>query len=147
MYKSPFYAITKATKAALSELGLPWYDSSVPPAQIIGQHKHQDEIIYGILGASQCDTVSNKDTVVWSARIDLEVYSNYKGRLKVSEALEGILNKLETENVMGEIFKEEGYVYVSVTVDSLQINQPIFTDIGAWQSGGTSLIFTLQQIK
>ncbi len=145
IYKSPFYAVTKAVRAALSELGLPWYDSSVPPADIIAQHKKQQELIYGILGASQCDTISNKDTVVWTARIDLEVYSNYKGRLKVSEALEGILNKLETENVMQDIFRDEGYIYSAVTVDSLHINQPMFTDIGVWQSGGTSLVFTLQQ--
>lgn len=145
-YKSPFYAITKATRAALNELGVPWYDSSVPPAQIIEQHKNQAEITYGILGASQCDTVSNKDTAVWTARLDLEVYSNYKGRLKVSEVLEGVLNTMETENIMQEIFKGEGFAYVSVTIDSLQINQPIYTDIGVWQSGSTSLVFTLQQI-
>lgn len=49
------------------------------------------------MGAADADALPNKDTVIWNARLDLEVYSNYQGKKDVSKRLEAVVNHLCSE--------------------------------------------------
>ena len=151
IYKAPFYAMQKAVYAALSQSdsGLQWYDSAVPIEEIAELHKNQAEFAYGIMGAQDADCDTNKDTAFWNASIRLDVYSNYKGKKVVTKTLETLLNYFCSAGYdkLQEVFFAEGFVMTSVTVGTLVVNAPMYSDIGVWQSGGTRVTFKLTQLK
>lgn len=151
IYKAPFYAVQKAVYTALSQSdsGLQWYDSAVPIEEIAELHKNQAEFAYGIMGAQDADCDSNKDTAFWNASIRLDVYSNYKGKKVITKTLEALLNYFCSEGYdkLQEVFYAEGFVMTSLSVGSLVVNAPMYSDIGVWQSGGTRVTFKLTQLK
>lgn len=96
-YKSPFYPVTKAFYAVTknSPIGLDWFDSAVPITEIEEYFRKQKEFAYGILGASGADcTATAPDMASWNMSLQLEIYSNYKGRKVIAEKLEALLNYL-----------------------------------------------------
>ena len=153
VYKVPFVAISKALYAALNnkacDVGLDWFDSSVPINEIESQFRQQAEFAYGIFGASNTDCTANKDVIVWDADIQMEVYSNYKGRKVVAEKLQAIINYICNDtgyNAIQTVLNTEGYALVSMTAGNIGINLPIYSDNGVWQSGGIRLTFKISQI-
>lgn len=148
IYKPPFFAMTKALNSALAEGNLEWFDSSVPIEEIEGYFKDRAEFEYGIYGTSQVDCQDNKDSVIWDGSLDLEIYSNYKGRKRIAIRLEELLNFLSNDGVdaIGTALLEDGYKLISLTVGAMAINLPMFGEAGVWQSGHTTLTFRLQQI-
>lgn len=151
MYKVPFSAITKALYYTLSNgpIGLEWFDASVPFDEIEEHFKQQDVFAYGIFGQSTADCTAPDDLKVWTSNITIEIYSNYRGRKMVAEKLEALMNYLSGEgwNVLCEQFAQNGFTLGSVAVGSLNINLPIYSEIGVWQSGTTDLIFKITQIE
>ena len=151
IYKTPFYAVQKAVYSALTagKIGVEWFDAAVPIDEIAELYKSQAEFAYGIMGAQEADCDSNKDTAVWTAAIRLDVYSNYKGKKQITVALEKLLNYFcgDGWDALQESFRQSGYAMISVSVGTLAINAPLYSDVGIWQSGGTKLRFKLQQIE
>ena len=147
-YKSPFYPVTKAFYAVTknSPIGLDWFDSAVPITEIEDYFRKQKEFAYGILGASDADCT---DTASWNMSLQLEIYSNYKGRKVIAEKLEALLNYLSGDAGWKALQKElyaDGYQLISIKVGSLRTNLPVYGDTGVWQNGGTTLIFRIDQI-
>lgn len=151
IYKAPFYAMQKAVYSALSQsnIDLQWFDSAVPIEEIAELHKKQAEFAYGIMGAQDADCDSNKDTAFWNASIRLDIYSNYKGKKVITKTLEALLNYFCSEGYdkLQEVFYAEGFVMTALSVGSLVVNAPMYSDIGVWQSGGTRVTFKLTQLK
>ena len=81
--------------------------------------------------------------------LGLEVYSNYKGKKVVAKTLESLLNYFCSDGYykLQEVFAGEGFALTSLSVGSLVVNAPMYSDIGVWQSGGTRLTFKLTQTK
>lgn len=152
IYKAPFYAMSKAVYGALSasNVGLQWFDSSVPINEIENNFKGQAEFAYGIFGSANADCESNKDTAVWTADLSLEIYSNYKGRKVISQKLEGLLNYLSNDTgwrALQSVFVSEGYQLLAINIGNLTINPPIYSDIGVWQSGSALASFKIEQLE
>lgn len=154
IYKTPFTAISKAIYAVLSDansgIGLEWFDSAVPITEIDDYFKTQTEFSYGIFGSADADCVANKDTVVWDSSLQLEIYSNYKGRKILAAKLEAVLNFLSGDegiNALQAALNDEGFALISMTVGPLRVNQPIYSDSGVWQSGGTNVVFRVNQLS
>lgn len=151
-YKSPFYPVTKAFYAVTknSPIGLDWFDSAVPITEIEDYFRKQKEFAYGILGASDADcTATAHDMASWNMSLQLEIYSNYKGRKVIAEKLEALLNYLSGDAGWDALQKElyaDGYQLISIKVGSLRTNLPVYGDTGVWQNGGTTLIFRIDQI-
>ena len=140
-YKVPFVAITKALYAALQDkkcdVGLDWFDSSVPIEEIYSNFKKQAEFAYGIFGTSSADCIDNKTVAVWDAEIQLEIYSNYKGRKVVAEKLEAVLNYFSNDDKAGNkalqtVLNAEGYAVVEIIARDISINLPVYSDNGVW---------------
>ena len=153
IYKTPFTAISKAVYSTLSDanngIGLSWFDSAVPINEIDNYFKTQAEFAYGIFGAADADCTPNKDTAIWDSSLQLDVYSNYKGRKVVAEKLEAVLNYLSSDTGTAAIqtaLNDEGFALISMTVGALRINLPIHGDTGDWQSGGTNVVFRVSQL-
>ena len=151
-YKAPFYAVSKATYGALqaSNIGLQWFDSSVPFEEIESQFRGLEEMSYGVFGDSRADCQPNKDLAVWDCSLSLDIYSNYKGRKIISQNLEALLNYFSDDegwNNLQAIFLQEGYKMISLQVGELRINRPIYLDIGVWQNGNTSISFKIEQVE
>ena len=152
IYKTPFTAISKAVYSSLSAatgVALEWFDSAVPINEIDDYFKNQAEFAYGIFGAADADCTPNKDTAVWDSSLQLEIYSNYKGRKIVAEKLEAVLNYLSSEdgkNAIQASLNSDGFALISMTVGALRINLPIHGDTGDWQSGGTNVVFRVSQL-
>jgi hypothetical protein len=153
IYKVPFVAITKALYAALTDkkcpIGLQWFDSSVPIEEINNSFKTQAEFAYGVFGASDADCAANKTAIVWDTDIQMEVYSNYKGRKVVAEKLEAVLNYISDETgykAIETVLNTAGYALISMTAGNIGINLPIYSDNGVWQSGGIRLSFKIGQL-
>lgn len=149
-YKLPFYAVSKAIYNALSKKGqLEWFDSAVPIEEIEDYFKKQAEFAYGIFGAANADCVGNKDMATWDTSINLEVYSNYKGRKVVAQKLEQLLNYLSSDEgweLLQKTLNTEGFALISMNVGTMRLNLPIYSDNGVWQSGSTSVIFRVGQL-
>lgn len=151
IYKTPFYAVSKALYAALNEsdVNLEWFDSSVPIHEIEAHFRKQSEFQYGVFTTATADTLSNKDAIVWDSTIGIEIYSNYKGRKVISQKLEAVLNYLSTGECWQKLslaLHNEGFSLIEITVGRLAVNLPIVGDNGIWQSGSTEITFRLQQI-
>ena len=152
IYKAPFTAIAKALNSVLNNnpsVSLEWFDSAVPITEIDDYFKNQSEFAYGIFGQSDADCAANKTAVVWDGSLQLEIYSNYKGRKIVAQKLEALLNYLSSDTgftALNTALSTEGYSLVSLTVGSLRVNLPIHGDTGDWQSGGTVISFRLHQL-
>jgi len=151
IFKAPFTALTKSLYTVLNNnpsVGLDWFDSAVPINEIDDYFKAQAEFAYGIFGQSDADCAPNKTAVVWDGSLQLEVYSNYKGRKVVAQKLEALLNYLSNDGfaALGTELNREGYSLVSLTVGALRVNLPMYSDNGVWQSGGTTIRFQLHQI-
>ncbi len=154
IYKTPFMAISKAVYTVLSSngngIGLEWFDSAVPINEIEDYFKNQAEFAYGIFGAADADCVANKDTAVWESTLQLEIYSNYKGRKVIAQKLEALLNYMSGDagvSAMQSALNAEGFALVSMTVGALRINLPIYSDNGVWQSGSTNISFRVSQLS
>lgn len=150
-YKLPFYAVSKAIYNALSKKEqLEWFDSAVPIEEIEDYFKKQAEFAYGIFGAANADCVANKNMATWDTSINLEVYSNYKGRKVVAQKLEQLLNYLSSDagwELLQKSLNGEGFALISMNVGTMRLNLPIYSDNGVWQSGSTSVIFRVGQLK
>ena len=152
IYKAPFTAIAKSLYSVLENnnaVALEWFDSAIPINEIDDYFKAQTEFSYGVFGASDADCRPNKTAVVWDGTLQLEVYSNYKGRKVVAQKLEALLNYLSSNagfTALNTALSAEGYSLVSLTVGSLRVNLPVYSDNGVWQSGGTTISFQLHQL-
>ena len=153
-YKVPFVAISKALYSAFNDkkcdVGLSWFDSAVPINEIESLFKTQAEFAYGVFGASEVDATANKTAIVWDADIQLEVYSNYKGRKVVAEKLEAVLNYISSDtgyNAIQSVLNTAGYSIVNINAGNIGINLPIYSDNGVWQSGGIRLSFRINQLN
>jgi len=155
MFKLPFTAVSKALYGALTDkicdVGLSWFDSAVPIEEINNNFKTQAEFAYGVFGVSNVDCINAKTDVIWDADIQLEVYSNYRGRKVIAEKLEAILNYFSRDNdtgynVLQTILNNEGYAVVEIIADDIGINLPVYSDNGVWQSGGLRMTFRIHQL-
>ena len=152
-YKVPFLAVTSSLYSVLSAQGnseIEWFDSAVPINEIEDYFKSQAEFAYGIFGASDANCVSNKTVAIWDASLQMEIYSNYKGRKVVAEELEALLNLLCSENgkaAMQTALNAAGFVLINMTVGELHINLPIYSENGIWQSGSVNVTFRVNQLS
>ncbi len=154
IYKAPFMAISKAVYTVLSGngngIGLEWFDSAVPIGEIDDYFKNQAEFTYGIFGAANADCTPNKTAAVWDSTLQLEIYSNYKGRKVIAQKLEAVLNYLSSDGGTAAVqtaLNAEGFALISMTVGVLRVNLPIYSDNGVWQSGSTSISFRVSQLS
>jgi hypothetical protein len=153
IYRAPFTAITKSLNTVLknnSAIGLEWFDSAVPINEIDDYFRTQAQFAYGVYGESDADCKPNKTAVVWDGGLQLEIYSNYKGRKIVAQKLEALLNYLSSDTgfaALSTALGAEGYVLVALTVGPMRVNLPMYSEKGVWQSGGTSIRFQLHQVN
>ena len=151
IYKAPFSAVTSALYSVLSaDSGIEWFDSAVPIDEIDGYFKNQAEFAYGIFGASEADCVSNKTVAIWECDMQLEIYSNYKGRKVIAEQLEELLNYLSSDAgklALQTAFNQEGFALINMTIGALRVNLPIYSDNGIWQSGSANVSFRVNQLS
>nr|DAG49973.1 MAG TPA: hypothetical protein [Bacteriophage sp.] len=151
VYNAPFTAVTKALYETLrdaSDVGIVWFDSAVPIEEIQQLHKDQERFTYGIFGAADADCADSTDTALWTVTMNLEVYSNYRGRKVIADTLNKLLNYLSGPawEPLQKSFYAGDYNLVSVSLGTMHIYNPIYSDIGIWQSGEVQITFTLNQI-
>ncbi len=153
IYKAPFTAITTALYSAVSgdscPIGIDWFDSAIPIEEIEALFRDQEEFAYGVFGASDADCMQNKNAAVWDASMQLEIYSNYKGRKVIADKLEALLNYFSSDegyNALQRSLNENGFSLVSIRVGGLRVNLPLYSENGVWQSGGTDVVFRLNQL-
>ena len=152
IYKAPFTALTEVLYSVLNNnqaIALEWFDSAVPISEIEACFKEQAEFCYGVFCESDADCSANKTEVVWDGSLQLEIYSNYKGRKVVAQKLEALLNYLSSDtgfSALDTALGRKGYSLVSLTVNPLRVNLPVYGDNGVWQSGSTGIRFRLHQL-
>jgi hypothetical protein len=149
-YVLPFYALQKALFATLtgSDIGINWFDAGSTTEEIEGFYKGMNEFSYGIIAAADADAIGTKDAVSWNSSIDLEIYSSHKGRKQLTQTMEKMLNYICTDaawTAMETVLNPLGFSLVSISVGNLRVNLPIYGDTGIWQSGATTLRFTVKQ--
>lgn len=149
-YKLPFTAISKALYATLNGQGLEWFDSAVPITEIEDYFRSQAEFAYGILGAADMDARDTKTGPVWTMTINLQIYSNYRGRKDVAEKLEATFCRLVSSDGRAELnasLNTEGFTLVDLTIGAVSISLPIVGDAGEWQNGSINLKIRVGQLK
>lgn len=148
IYKTPFYAVSKALYKTLSDMTIEWFDVSVPPEDIADHFKSQMEYCFGILAEGTADCDSNKDTAIWTNSIRVEIYSNYRGRKVIADKLEELLNLLSNQggwNNLDETLNQEGFTLIKIDINQLRIGSPAYTESGTWQNASADIILQIQQ--
>lgn len=149
-YKLPFTAISKALYATLNGQGLEWFDSAVPIAEIEDYFRSQAEFSYGILGAADMDARDTKTGPVWTMTINLQIYSNYRGRKDVAQKLEATFCRLVSPDgraALNASLNTDGFTLVDLTIGAVSISLPIVGDAGEWQNGSINLKIRVGQLK
>jgi hypothetical protein len=149
-YKLPFTAISKALYATLNGQGLEWFDSAVPISEIEDYFRSQAEFAYGILGAADMDARDTKTGPVWTMTINLQIYSNYRGRKDVAQKLEAtfcLLASPEGRAALNKSLNDDGFTLVDLTIGAVSISLPIVGDAGEWQNGSINLKIRVGQLK
>lgn len=152
-YRVPFTAATQAlreTLEACDELDLLWFDADTQPEEINVMFKTQEEFAYGIFAGSDADTREVKSGVLWDFWLDLEIYSNYKGRKRVAQKLEALINYLSSDEGFGLLcgkLSKKGFSVLSVSTGKLHISLPIHDNLGMWQNGSVPLVLHLEQVE
>ena len=80
----------------------------------------------------------------------MEVYSNYKGRKRIAERLETLLNFLSSQegwDTLQAILHANGFHLWRVTVNNMRINLPVYSEKGIWQSGAASVVLEIAQLE
>lgn len=137
-------------KALSGKKDMEWFDASVPVFEIEDYFRHQAEFDYGIIGAAKADCRPNDDVVLWAVSTDMEVYSNYKGRKRIAERLETLLNFLSSQegwDTLQDILQANGFHLWRVTVNNMRINLPVYSEKGIWQSGAASVVPEIAQLE
>lgn len=149
-YKLPFTAISKALYATLNGQGLEWFDSAVPISEIEDYFRSQAEFAYGILGAADMDARDTKTGPVWEMAINLQIYSNYRGRKDVAEKLEATFCRLvspDGREALNASLNTDSFTLVNLTIGAVSISLPIVGDAGEWQNGSINLKIRVGQLK
>lgn len=149
-YKLPFTAISKALYATLNGQGLEWFDSAVPITEIEDYFRSQAEFAYGILGAADMDARDTKTGPVWTMTINLQIYSNYRGRKDVAEKLEATFCRLVSSDgraALNASLNADSFTLVDLTIGAVSISLPIVGDAGEWQNGSINLKIRVGQLK
>ena len=149
-YKLPFTAISKALYATLNGQGLEWFDSAVPIAEIEDYFRSQAEFAYGILGAADMDARDTKTGPVWTMTINLQIYSNYRGRKDVAQKLEATFCRLVSSDgraALNASLNADSFTLVDLTVGAVSISLPIVGDAGEWQNGSINMKIRVGQLK
>lgn len=149
-YKLPFTAISKALYATLNGQGLEWFDSAVPISEIEDYFRSQAEFAYGILGAADMDARDTKTGPVWTMTINLQIYSNYRGRKDVAEKLEAVFCRLASPDgraALNASLNADSFTLVGLTIGAVSISLPIVGDAGEWQNGSINLKIRVGQLK
>ncbi len=149
-YKLPFTAISKALYATLNGQGLEWFDSAVPITEIEDYFRSQAEFAYGILGAADMDARDTKTGPVWTMTINLQIYSNYRGRKDVAEKLEATFCRLVSSDgraALNASLNADSFTLVDLTIGAVSISLPIVGDAGEWQNGSITLKIRVGQLK
>ena len=144
-YKLPFTAISKALYATLNGQGLEWFDSAVPITEIEDYFRSQAEFAYGIM-----DARDTKTGPVWTMSINLQIYSNYRGRKDVAQKLETTFCRLvspDGREALNTSLNTDGFNLVDLTVGAVSISLPIVGDAGEWQNGSIDLKIRVGQLK
>lgn len=149
-YKLPFTAISKALYATLNGQGLEWFDSAVPITEIEDYFRSQAEFAYGILGAADMDARDTKTGPVWTMAINLQIYSNYRGRKDVAEKLEATFCRLVSSDgraALNASLNADSFTLVDLTIGAVSISLPIVGDAGEWQNGSINVKIRVGQLK
>lgn len=149
-YKLPFTAISKALYATLNGQGVEWFDSAVPITEIEDYFRSQAEFAYGILGAADMDARDTKTGPVWTMTINLQIYSNYRGRKDVAEKLEATFCRLVSSDgraALNASLNADSFTLVNLTIGAVSISLPIVGDAGEWQNGSINLKIRVGQLK
>lgn len=149
-YKLPFTAISKALYTTLNGQGLEWFDSAVPITEIEDYFRSQAEFAYGILGAADMDARDTKTGPVWTMTINLQIYSNYRGRKDVAEKLEATFCRLVSSDgraALNASLNADSFTLVDLTIGAVSISLPIVGDAGEWQNGSINLKIRVGQLK
>ncbi len=151
VYRIPFRAATKALLEVLescTELDLNWFDGGTSPEAVHNSYKQQAEFAYGIFANSDVGIPDNKSVILWDFWLDLEIYSNYKGRLVVAQKIETLINYLSSESGFGQLctkLSNSGYKLLSIDLGQMHFGLPVHGDYGLWQNGSVPLILHLEQ--
>ena len=149
-YKLPFTAISKALYATLNGQGVEWFDSAIPISEIEEYFRSQAEFSYGILGAADMDARDTKTGPVWEMAINLQIYSNYRGRKDVAEKLEATFCRLvspDGREALNASLNTDSFTLVNLTIGAVSISLPIVGDAGEWQNGSINLKIRVGQLK
>lgn len=152
LYNAPFYAVTKALYYTVSNsnINLELFDSATPIYEIEDYFKNQEVFSYAVMCSSSCDANNEKDSIVWNMSLDIEIYSNYKGRKIISEKLENLLNYLSSDEgwqIMQNKLIDDKFQLLKIVANNINIGLPIFSDNGIWQNGKITFNFTVEQIE
>ena len=89
-------------------------------------------------GRGRYGRAGHEDRPVWTMSINLQIYSNYRGRKDVAQKLETTFCRLvspDGREALNTSLNTDGFNLVDLTVGAVSISLPIVGDAGEWQNG------------
>lgn len=124
------------------------YDSSITADDIYSKYRNMDSIQFGIIADLSCaQTHAKADAIIWQMTTRIELFSNYRGRLKIAEMIQSIGNAVtRTEQAFSANLSEKGYAVVRLDIGEATIGSSYYDGALTWQNGYIILTYWLSQI-
>lgn len=145
-YQSELYALlTNADEMA----DLKFFDSESSIDEILESLDQQEIVQFGVISDISCIQNHTKtDAPFWNVTTRLELFSNYKGRLRVAEMI-NLIGVVATK--YEEVFKHnligKGYYMQRMNIGESVIGSAISDGHTVWQNGYITINALLEQIE
>lgn len=124
------------------------YDSSITADDIYSKYRNMDAVKFGIIADITCNqTHAKTDAIIWQMTTRIELFSNYRGRLRIAEMIQAIGNAVtRTEQAFSANLVEQGYAVVRVDVGEATIGSAYYDGALTWQNGYITINYWLSQL-
>lgn len=123
------------------------YDSSVNIEELQNSLKNLDEVNFGVISDLSCVPTSAKvDTVIWKVTVRVELFSSYRGRMKVAE----MINKIgcattDNEELFSVGLQTSGYSVTRMEIGESVIGSAVQSGALTWQNGYITVSYWIYQ--
>ena len=124
------------------------YDSSITAEDIYLKYRDMDSVKFGVIADLSCSqTHAKADAIIWQMTTRIELFSNYRGRLRIAEMIQAIGNAVtRTEQAFSSNLAEKGYAVVRLDVGEAVIGSALYDGALTWQNGYITLHYWLSQL-
>lgn len=143
IYRSPLTELQRALYKTLSShvVGYQVYDSATPIEELVEQYKGLEAIGLAIINdLSIRPTPYKSDALLWDADLRIDLFSNYRGKLKINEMIDDMMTILTSCPL-----ELDSFTVMNVDISNANVGAGLRQGPITWQQGYVEVSFKISQ--